>query len=219
MLKNILLTLPAICSLTAFAGGTDTPVPIDTPPAPTAAAPKEEPTDFALEVTGLYGRACKELFKNDGKRFDLWGPELTAVWEFNRHHAFTLRAGALFGRHSHYIGDENVSLGKLDLSLMPGYRFNYSVSRDFSLFAGANAGVLFTDINRTHTYDINLGGDESAWGVAGSVELGCRYHVNDDWELLLAYQYSADTARPRHLGVRQAAQSYNSIRMGVKYNF
>lgn len=219
MLKKILLTLPAIYSLTAFAGDIDTPVPIATPPAPTAAAPKEEPTYFALEFTGLYGRACKELFKNDGKRFDHWGPELTAVWEFNRHHAFTLRAGALHGRHSHYIGDEDVSLGKLDLSLMPGYRFNYSVSRNFSLFAGVNAGVLFTDINRPHTYDINLGGDESAWGVAGSVELGCRYYLNDYWELLLAYQYSADTARPRSLGVRQAGQSYNSIRMGFKYNF
>ena len=223
MKHRILLGLVSTLASTAAFAGT-TPVvetPLLPPPAQTqTASPADQ--SWALELTIANVFATRNLFGDYTKRFNLAGPELTAVLPLSENSAFTLRGSALYGRHGHAGYDENGAvhpMGKLDLSLMPGYRFTYTVTPSASVYAGVNAGVLFTDVNKSHNYKLNASGSETAYGFAASAEVGVTYSLNKSWYLLAAYQVSGDTARPKMYGVKQDPQVYHGARAGIGYNF
>lgn len=186
----------------------------------TTTAPQEAvPSNpWSIEISGAQMFAAKSFMGANTKKFHLAGPELTGVYALNDKQAFTLRGSALYGRHGH-ASVLGTPLGKLDLALMPGYRYTHTVSPELSVYVGANAGLLFTDVNKRHSYSLNTGGGESAWGFALSAELGVKYTINSKWSCHVAYQISGDTARPTIYGRKQEAQVYNGVRVGVGYNF
>lgn len=178
------------------------------------------PHEVELSLANVY--AVTSLMGSGTKHFSQAGPELTYVHNYDCRNAFTLRGSALFGRHRNAVVDDKGDLrsaGKLDLMLMPGYRYTYAYSPNVSLFAGANVGLIFTDINKQHTYNLNGGGEESDLGFAASAEVGVKYNINFKWDVFAAYQFSGNTARPKVYGHRQNTQFYNGFRIGVGYRF
>lgn len=216
MKRTLLLSLVSALSCSAaFVNNKVTVVETVTPVSP-----------WALEVSIANVFATKGLMGSGTKKFNLAGPEMTLVYSYNKYSAFTLRGSALYGRHGHAAVDETAPLdselkhlGKLDLILMPGYRYTRSVSPRTSVFAGANFGFIFTDINKEHTYNLNAGGSESAWGFAASAEIGVKYDFDQKWYGIASYQFSGDTARPTVYGRRQTGQMYHGFRVGVGHQF
>ena len=177
---------------------------------------------WSLEASVGSVYAMNSLMGNGTKKFGMVGPELTLVHNYDCKKAFTLRGSALYGRHGHagFNPDGSLtSLGKLDVMLMPGFRYTHTLNPHTSVFAGVNVGVIFTDINKEHTYNLNGGGAESAWGFAGSAELGIKYSFNYKWNVFAAYQISTNTARPTVNDHKQSMQGYNGFRVGVGYTF
>lgn len=221
MKHHILSGLVSLLAGTAAFAGT-TPV-VESPIAPVQqqlVRPASHP--WAVEVSVANVFATKTLFGADTKKFNLAGPELTGVYTLNQNSAFTLRGSALYGRHGHSgIDDAGYThpLGKLDLILMPGYRYTHTVSPNTSVYAGVNVGVIFTDVNKRHSYKLNISGEESAIGLAASAELGVKYSINKAWYVLAAYQISGDTARPTVYDVKQESQFYHGFRLGVGHEF
>lgn len=223
MKRSVLASLMAglTCSV-AYAGPLS---PIVEQPIPTVIpAPAAQPAAaWSVELSGANLFATKSLMGGNTTKFNIWGPELTGVYSFDEHHAFTLRGSALYGRHTRagfgapYLNDPyNIALGKLDLAIMPGYRYSFKVAENTNLYTGVNVGVIFTDINKHHSW--GLVGDK-AWGVAASAEFGVNYALNDKWSIFAAYQLSGDTARPTVNGHKQEAQVYHGVRVGIGFKF
>lgn len=213
MKKTLLLSLVSVLSCSvAFADTKATVVETITPVSP-----------WGLEASVVSVYATGNFIGNSTKRFNLAGPELTLVYNKNKNHAFTLRGSALYGRHGNagvdYDGYPR-PLAKLDLMLMPGYRYTHSVAPRTSVYGGFNVGVIFTDVNKHHHYIINGGGEESEWGLAASAELGVRYDIDTNWDVFAAYQLSGDTARPTidTMG-KQRGQMYHGFRVGIGHRF
>lgn len=213
MKKTLLLSLVSVLSCSAaFADTKATVVETITPVSP-----------WGLELSVANVFATGNFIGNGTKKFNLAGPEMTLVYHKDKNHAFTLRGSALYGRHGNAgIDDDGESrpLAKLDLMLMPGYRYTRSVAPRTSVYGGFNVGVIFTDVNKRHTYVLNGGGQESAYGLAASAELGVRYDVAPNWDVFAAYQLSGDTARPTvdSMG-KQEGQMYHGFRVGVGHRF
>lgn len=205
-MKRILVFLAL--SIPALAG-TETPVVAAVAPAPKC----------SIEVTGSNMFATRNLMGHGTTRFNIAGGDLTGVYNINDKHAFTLRGSALTGRHAD-AAVNGAALSKLDISLMPGYRFTYHVNDRASVFAGANGGFVFSDINPRHSYRFKLHEDERrGYGLGASAEIGCKYEVNDKWSVLASYGISADNARPTFLGQKQYCQFYHGFHAGVGYKF
>lgn len=192
------------------------------PPAP-APAPQHQ---WAVEFSLANVFATHSLLGEDTKRFNLGGPEVTGVYALDKNHAFTLRSSFLFGRHSHACNVHtplytyDVPLAKFDWRLMPGYRYTYELCPQMNVYAGVNAGFLFTDVQNRHKYKTNGGGAESSYGLAGSVEVGFKYEIDDNWSVFASYEFSGDyMARPIIFDTKQRNQTYHGVRIGVGYSF
>lgn len=217
MKTSLLIALgAALLSGVVYAG---TPHIVVTMPDTVPAPPKQPEASWGVELSAANVFATGNLMGDNSTRFNLAGPELTAVRTLSKNTSFTLRGSALYGRHAHASVNGTNSLGKLSVSLLPGIRYTHALNDQVSLFAGANAGLVFTDVNKRHSYLLNTGGRESAWGLGLSAEVGVQYKLNEQWSLLAAYQLSGDTARPTVYEKKQNTQIYNGVRVGVGLKF
>lgn len=188
---------------------------------------------WEVELSAANWFAMRTMMGGESSKFNLAGPELTGVYSLDERHAFTLRGSAMWGRHSRTLyysapgykynfalpNDGLQSAGKLDLTLMPGYRYTMMKTEEWKVYVGANVGLIFTDVNKRHSYLVNLGGLESAWGAAAAVELGVNYALDKDWSLFASYLLAGDTARPTINGHKQKSQVYQGVRLGVGFQF
>lgn len=234
-MKNSFFLAPffgLVCSAMCAGGspGLEQPNPIYTATtqsaeqAPALTAAESSPWSMEFSVTNWF--ATRSLMGGNTRKFNLWGPELTGVFPLSENHAFTLRSSAAFGRHSRAgyesiaPGQEvNIALGKLDLSLMPGFRYTTKATEQIKVYAGVNVGLMFTDVNKRHSYSVNVGGSESSWGVAAAVELGANYALDKECSLFAAYLLSGDTTHPSVNGHRQNSQFYHGVRVGMNVQF
>lgn len=173
---------------------------------------------WTIEASVANVFAMRSLLDAHSKKLNLAGPELTGVYHLDQHQSITLRGSALFGRRGNcYDGG---GLGKLDVMLMPGYRYTWGLTPTTDVYVGANLGVMYTDVNKRHSYKLNGGGSESAYGVAASAEMGVRFAITEDLQLFAALQLSADmAATPTVDDLEQRNQVYTGVRIGLSYDF
>lgn len=192
---------------------------------------------WEVELSATNWFATRSMMGGTTAKFNLAGPELTGVYSLDEKHAFTLRGSAAYGRHGRagysregfsragykldpgLPADIPLGMGKLDLTLMPGYRYTMKNTEKWKVYVGANVGLIFTDVNKRHSYLVNLGGPESAWGAAAAVELGVNYALDKKWSLFASYLLAGDTSHPTINEHRQKSQVYHGVRLGVGYQF
>ena len=225
------IILAAMLALPTFAGQKliyTTPAPVPTAPPPAAG--------WGLEIAYTYSWAACDIYKDwvPCKEIRSNGVDLTGVYNFNAHHAATMRLAYAFGARSwsddvYFDGHEIVScydrVRMHTFSLMPGYRYTCGLTRDLSLYAGVNAGIANAS-NKFGMYMEDtrlLGVHDSAWGFAYSAELGLSYAVTPTVNVFAAYQFSGNTAKCRlrceYGGITANRMHYHGIRAGVGFKF
>lgn len=229
MKKTAIIT--AILASVAFAGEElippPAPAPIPAPPAPAAT-----PAATSLEIAGAYNFATRNILKDmapDWKsKVDTIGVDLTGVYSLNANNAVTLRFGYAYGDDK--LSDEGFSETYTlnTFYLMPGYRYTTSIADGLNFFAGANVGLINHSLKDKVRYEPTEfafadNTHASAWGVAYSAEIGLTCDLCENTYLLVAYQLSGSSAKPK-LGETPATntarkQYYQSIRAGIGFKF
>ncbi|MGN0820796.1 MAG: outer membrane protein [Akkermansia sp.] len=204
-------TLAIIALATPALAGTKPAVAPAPAPAPTP-APVVSP--WAVELGVGYNKAARNVFKEtpDQKKVNTWSWDITGVYNLDDSNALTLRLGYAYGNRQMW-GDGRVITNTW--SLMPGYRYTYALDDQWSLFAGANVGIVnwaWRDKGCCH---------ESGWGFGYSAELGVSYAICPQWNVFAAYQFSGNTANPTYQPHETATkeQNFHGVRIGVGYTF
>lgn len=214
---------------------TPLPAPAPLPPAPAAA-----PAPVALEIGGVVNFATRNILNNqvmggDYKtKVDTYGVDLTAVYGLDSSNALTLRFGYSFGDEIIHMGDNASETFTLNtFYLMPGYRFTTGISDGINFFAGANIGLINHSLKEKDRYyansewDFAAGYHDSAWGFAYSAEVGVTFDLCENTYLLVAYQLSGSSAKPKinyapeveGATVTARKQYYQTVRVGVGIKF
>ncbi len=214
LIATLMLTLG-----TAMAG--EPTVITCTAPAP---APQMQ-CPLTFELAGVYAFANNELLKGgSGQDVDVYGGDITAVYNIDPFQSLNLRFGYTYGDDS-----SNTFITKHDTDvhnfyLMPGYRVSWGAGEKLGFYAGVNAGVANLSI-KEHTrspWGSNSAHD-SAFGFAYSAEIGVRYRLSDCCDLFAAYQFVGSTASPdlQYGNFSRSArnQTYNAVRAGVSFAF
>ncbi|MCI7698528.1 MAG: porin family protein [Akkermansia sp.] len=211
-LAIIALAAPALAGTTPAATPAPAPVP----------APVVSP--WAIELGAGFNKAAKVTIKGfaDGedttqKKVNTWSWDVTGVYNLNENNALTLRLGYAYGNRQQDVADRIITN---TWSLMPGYRYTYALNDQWSLFAGANIGIV------NHAWRVKTEGEtahKSTWGFGYSAELGVRYDICPKWNVFAAYQFSGNTAAPRldddEWYVNTKKQNFHGVRIGVGYTF
>ncbi len=235
MQKSLILAL-ALAAAPVFAGE----APIVTVPAP-APAPAPACCPLSVEVAGVYGFAMGDIY--DGivsKDIDVYGADITFVYNLNENHSVNLRFGYTFGDECVQNGgtfDEGMSYytrHEIDVhtfTLMPGYRYTHAIDEDWSVYAGANIGIANVSVKDAFSQTVSYVGEgseggklnehDSDWGFAWSVEIGASYKMSDNWYAFATYGLFGSTAEPElYDGIVPVDQQwYQGIRLGVGCEF
>lgn len=206
-------------ALPAMAGE---PTLVFTPPAP-APTPAPSACPFSVELGATYRFATKEMINyGPAKDIDVYGPEITGVYELTPEHAVTLRFGYNYGSEAFRYWGATETVRVNSFYLMPGYRYTADLDDSWSLFAGISAGVT----NMSNKYRGWFGENEvikahaSDWAAVGTIELGVQYHVTDSTYLYAAYELYGNLAEPRVIpDAGGDTQVYHSIRVGLGIDF
>lgn len=203
---------------------TPLPAPAPLPPAPAAA-----PAPVALEIGGVVNFATRNILKDMGgdykTKVDTYGVDLTAVYGLDKNNSLTLRFGYSFGDEIIKEGDWSETYTLNTFYLMPGYRYTTSLSEGLNLFAGANIGLINHSLKEKDRGDEWVAGyHASAWGLAYSAEIGLTYDLCEDTYLLVAYQLSGSSAKPKldfgdDITSTARKQYYQTVRVGVGIKF
>lgn len=223
---KIAIILAAMLALPTFAGQKlvfTAPVPVQAPP-PAAS--------WGMEIAYTYSWAANDIYKDwvPCKEIRSNGVDLTGVYNFNTHHAATLRLAYAFGARSwaddEYF-DEHETVSCYDrvrmhtFSLMPGYRYTLPLCPHSALYAGVNAGVANQSVKDNY-HEGNYGVDrnhKSAWGFAYTAEAGLRINICPDSEFFVAYHFTGNTARTKNNGYITHRQTTHGIRTGFGFRF
>lgn len=191
---------------------------------------------YALEVGFVANLAATDIVKNESIgsfKLHTMGVDLTGVYARDAHHAFTLRLGYAQGEASEsaMVGDGYYEVeGKLSsFYVMPGYRYTMPISEHWSSHLGVNVGLICHSAEEKETWDDQswVKVRDSAYGVAGSIELGLTYKRSERISYAIAYQFSGSTARPKlkwsdgeaTYSTTLRAQVYHTFRVGMSYHF
>ena len=221
------IILAAMLALPTLAGQKliyTTPAPVPTAPPPAAG--------WGLEIAYTYSWAACDIYKDwvPCKEIRSNGVDLTGVYNFNAHHAATLRLAYAFGARSwsddvYFDGHEIVScydrVRMHTFSLMPGYRYTLPLCPHSALYAGVNAGVANQSVKDNY-HESNYGVDrnhKSAWGFAYTAEVGLRINLCQDSEFFVAYHFTGNTARTKNNGYITHRQTTHGIRTGFGFRF
>ena len=201
-------------------------------PAPTFTAPAAEDGP-ALEIGYTISWGAAHIFKgmDPNKSIRSNGVDLTGVYEFNRHHAVTLRAAYSLGArswadeteiddHGELVGSHN-RVRMHTFSVMPGYRYTQPLCSHCALYAGVNAGLTNQSIKDSYYENgaKDFTGHDSAWGFAYSAEAGARISLTPCTEFFVAYHFTGSTARNSHDDIKTHHQVNHGIRTGFEFKF
>ncbi|MGN1308521.1 MAG: outer membrane protein [Akkermansia sp.] len=216
-------TLAIIALAAPVLAGTKPAVTPATAPAPTP-APVVSP--WAVEIGAGFNKAAKSTFSSDNwegrqKKVNTWSWDITGVYNLDENNALTLRLGYAYGNRQQDVAERIITN---TWSLMPGYRYTYALNDQWSVFAGANIGIV------NHAWRDKEEGavtHKSGWGFGYSAELGVRYDICPKWNVFAAYQFSGNTASPKYsmtedgevFSVRSKKQNFHGVRIGVGYTF
>ena len=220
------IILAAMLALPTFAGQKlvfTNPAPVQAPP-PAAS--------WGVEIAYTYSWAANDIYKDwvPCKEIRSNGVDLTGVYNFNTHHAATMRLAYAFGARSwaddeYFDGHEMVScydrVRMHTFSLMPGYRYTLPLCPHSALYAGVNAGVANQSVKDNY-HESNYGVDrnhKSAWGFAYTAEVGLRINLCQDSEFFVAYHFTGNTARTKNNGYITHRQTTHGIRTGFGFRF
>lgn len=225
MKKTIILA--TMLALPTFAGQKliyNTPAPVVTAPA--------VDSGHGLEIGYFISWAANDIYKDWSpcKEIRTNGVDITALYDFNRNHAMTLRLAYGFGARSWadgayeedgYSWNEVARVRMHTFSLMPGYRYTLPLCSHSSLYVGVNAGV--SNQSSKHRQAEGEGqyfyGHDSGWGFAYSAEAGLRFNFNPCTEFFVAYQFMGNTARNDNNGYSTHRQTSHGIRTGFAFKF
>ena len=225
MKKTIILA--TMLALPTFAGQKliyNTPAPVVTAPA--------VDSGHGLEIGYFISWAANDIYKDwvPCKEIRSNGVDLTGVYNFNTHHAATMRLAYAFGARSwsddEYF-DEHEMVSCYDrvrmhtFSLMPGYRYTLPLCPHSALYAGVNVGVTNQSIKDNY-HESNYGVDrnhKSDWGFGYSAEVGLRFNLCADSEFFVAYHFTGSTAKTSNNGYTTHRQTNHGIRTGVGFRF
>ena len=220
------IILAAMLALPTFAGQKL----VFTNPAPVQAPPPAD--SWGVEIAYTYSWAANDIYKDwvPCKEIRSNGVDLTGVYNFNTHHAATMRLAYAFGARSwsddeYFDGHEMVScydrVRMHTFSLMPGYRYTLPLCPHSALYAGVNAGVANQSVKDNY-HESNYGVDrnhKSAWGFAYTAEVGLRINLCQDSEFFVAYHFTGNTARTKNNGYITHRQTTHGIRTGFGFRF
>lgn len=221
------IILAAMLALPTFAGQKL----IYNTPAPAVTAPAVD-SGHGLEIGYFISWAANDIYKDWSpcKEIRTNGVDVTALYDFNRNHAMTLRLAYGFGARSWADGayeidgeswTENARVRMHTFSLMPGYRYTLPVCSHSSLYVGVNVGI--SNQSSKHRQDEGEGqyfyGHDSGWGFAYSAEAGLRLNFNPCTEFFVAYQFTGNTARNDNNGYATHRQTAHGIRTGFAFKF
>lgn len=223
---KIAIILAAMLALPTFAGQKL----VFTNPAPVQAPPPAD--SWGVEIAYTYSWAANDIYKDwvPCKEIRSNGVDLTGVYNFNTHHAATMRLAYAFGARSwsddeYFDGHEMVScydrVRMHTFSLMPGYRYTLPLCPHSALYAGVNAGVANQSVKDNY-HESNYGVDrnhKSAWGFAYTAEVGLRINLCQDSEFFVAYHFTGNTARTKNNGYITHRQTTHGIRTGFGFRF
>lgn len=225
MKKTIILA--TMLALPTFAGQKliyNTPAPVVTAPA--------VDSGHGLEIGYFISWAANDIYKDWSpcKEIRTNGVDITALYDFNRNHAMTLRLAYGFGARSWADGDyeedgeswsEVARVRMHTFSLMPGYRYTLPVCSHSSLYVGVNMGIANqSSKHRQQEYGGEyFHGHASGWGFAYSAEAGVRFNFNPCTEFFVAYQFMGNTARNDNNGYSTHRQTSHGIRTGFAFKF
>lgn len=220
-----------------------TPIWADTDTESAINAPDPQPASptidkkLAWELGMSYNFATKNIVSSPhyaGKKLNMLGFDATAVFLLDEANAATLRFGYAWGAASGSMQSPGISWndryrGNL-FSIMPGYRFVDKVDDELSWYAGLNLGVVNSSLKLRETGTVTgLGSYEnhyhgSEWGFGYSVELGASYSLKENMALILAYEFSGNTARPKFSDghgatVNSTQQVHHGVRVGVSLSY
>lgn len=239
MKKTILLATIIAGTMAATAG--ENTLTVNTPPA--QPAPAAQPTAFALELAATANFATHNILNVPtplNTAVNTYGLDLTGVWSLTNEHALTLRFGYAHGERSVTLNNVEEDMTWTDkvyykadtFYLMPGYRYTVNLTDKLNLFAGANIGVIYHNMNAKDRFNFGSGPNatsgmfsvrSSEWGFAYSAELGLTYDLCENTYLLAAYQFSGSTAKPTFsqddISISSHKQCYNSARVGIGFRF
>lgn len=225
MKKTIILA--TMLALPTFAGQKliyNTPAPVVTAPA--------VDSGHGLEIGYFISWAANDIYKDWSpcKEIRTNGVDITALYDFNRNHAMTLRLAYGFGARSWadgayeedgYSWNEAARVRMHTFSLMPGYRYTLPLCPHAALYAGVNVGVSNMSIKDNY-HESNYGVDrnhKSDWGFAYSAEVGLRFNLCADSEFFVAYHFTGSTAKTSNNGYTTHRQTNHGIRTGVGFRF
>ena len=222
------IILAAMLALPTFAGQKliyNTPAP-----QPAKAAVAED--GHALEIGYFYSWAANDIYKDCSpcKEIRTNGVDVTALYDFNRHHAMTLRLAYGFGARSWADGsyevgddawDEVARVRMHTFTLMPGYRYTQPLCSHSALFVGVSAGIgnQSTKHRQKEWEDNYFYGHASGWGFAYAAEAGLRINLCPCSEFFVAYQFTGNTARNSNNGFKTHRQTTHGIRTGFAFKF
>lgn len=237
------IILAAMLALPTFAGQKL----IYNTPAPAVTAPAVD-SGHGLEIGYFISWAANDIYKDWSpcKEIRTNGVDVTALYDFNRNHAMTLRLAYGFGARSWADGayeidgeswTENARVRMHTFSLMPGYRYTHALCDKTSLYCGVNVGVSNQSLKYrgADSSDVTYPGYSehedgtmkqhgSQWGLAYSAEAGVRYAITEAVDFFVAYQFTGNTCKPKLDGgegyhVRGKAQNYHGVRAGFGIKF
>ncbi len=217
MKKSLVLALGLAAP--AFAGEpVIAPAPIVTP------APACCP--LSVEVAGGYAFATGDIMDGiPSKEIDLYTADITGVYNINEKHAGTHRVGYGIGEDTIRLYDATVETDVRTVNIMPGYRYTHAVNEKWSVFAGANVGIARLKVEECFDgpgYD-RAHAEDSAWGLAWSLEVGASYKMSSNWSVFATYGIFGNSAEPElsnpEVTIPVDNQNYHGFRIGVDYKF
>lgn len=209
------------------------------------AAPPALPSPLTVELAGVYDFGMNQFMKSGyiGKKnhVNQFGGDITVSYALDGNQSVNFRMGykygsdkfALVGRDyittlvsPHLRAEESLHT----VTLLPGYRYTWTVDEQWKVFAGANAGLAcnIANVGLVDTFDARsfgkVSGRKSAWNFAYSLEAGASYKVSATVDIFAAASWSGNLARP---SVRIAsetigklkAQQYIGVRVGAAIKF
>ncbi len=239
---------PCVCGKTGYVGLSKNMI-VETVRPITPALPGE-PTGFWFEmgafaglatedINGAYpalnpqGTGASNLFENLDNpgvgEVNIVGADITGGYDLNDNFAITFNIGYGYGSAANtdrITGDilyrERVSVHTF--TFMPGVRYTYDLSPQWTLYAGLAAGIA----NESVKYKISerefgmQRSHDSEWGFAYSAQIGAQYHFCTCMYAYAAYEFRGSLAEPtliHQAPVSSEAQSFHVLRVGVGFKF